>query len=385
MNDLARETRGREFADDSTMSWDAEQVRGRHEAPQPRQRTHPPRRRKRRSRVGYYVVLLLISAILAGVGWLLCSDMLALNKPAHTAEIVVEDSSRIGDVATELKKAGLIEYKAFFNLYAAMSDTNVVAGKYELNSNMDYHALLNAMSARSGVRKTVDVTIPEGYSMQQIFELLASKNVNTVEDLMEAAASGEFDYAFLEGKEAGNASRLEGYLFPDTYQFYCGGKPESVIKKMLNNFENKLEPLMETVESSPYTLDEIVTIASLIEKETDGSDQAKISSVIRNRLKNSGETAGYLQIDAALQYALGEHKETLTEADKKVDSPYNLYENKGLPPTAIANPGISSIRAALYPDSTSYYFYALGDDGVHHFFKTYREHVNFTNSQQMYQ
>ena len=158
-------------------------------------------------------------------------------------------------------------------------------------------------------------------------------------------------------------------MFPDTYQFYCGGNPEDVLNKMLKNFDTKMdEQLMAAVKSSPYTLDEIITIASLIEKETDGNDDGKISSVIRNRLKSSGETAGYLQIDAALLYAMPEHKEVLTDADKEIDSPYNLYKHKGLPPTPIANPGMSSIRAALYPDNTNYYFYALGNDGVHHYF-----------------
>lgn len=387
MNDLAYEERGRKFSDDSTMKWDAEQVRhGSHEAPQPRQRKHPVKRKKKRnSGLMYFLIILIISAILAGIGWLLCNDMLALNKKDHTAEIVVTDGEKLGSVAKSLKHADLIEYKFFFLLYGTMSDTQVVAGTYELNTDMDYHALLTAMSPKSGARKTVDVTIPEGYSMQQIFELLESKNVNTVEKLMDAAANGDYDFDFLADKEKGDASRLEGYLFPDTYQFYSGGDPEAVIKKMLKNFDNKMtDELMATVESSPYTLDEIITIASLIEKETDGNDEGKISSVIRNRLKNSGETAGYLQIDASLLYALGEHKETLTDADKEVDSPYNLYKYKGLPPTPIANPGMSSIRSALYPDDTSYYFYALGDDGAHYFFRTYNEFVNFLNSQELY-
>lgn len=387
MNDLAYEERGRKFSDDSTMKWDAEQVRhGSHEAPQPRQRKHPVKRKKKRnSGLMYFLIILIISAILAGIGWLLCNDMLALNKKDHTAEIVVTDGEKLGSVAKSLKQADLIDYKFFFLLYGAMSDTQVVAGTYELNTDMDYHALLTAMSPKSGARKTVDVTIPEGYSMQQIFELLESKNVNTVEKLMDAAANGDYDFEFLADKEKGDASRLEGYLFPDTYQFYSGGDPEAVIRKMLKNFDNKMtDELMAMVESSPYTLDEIITIASLIEKETDGNDEGKISSVIRNRLKNSGETAGYLQIDASLLYALGEHKETLSDADKEVDSPYNLYKYKGLPPTPIANPGMSSIRSALYPDDTSYYFYALGDDGVHHFFRTYNEFVNFLNSQELY-
>lgn len=361
------------------MRWDAEQVR--RSAPPPRQRKHPVKKKRHNNKVRYFLSIVLISAILAGIGWLLCNDLLALNKREHTAQIVVTDGEKLGSVATSLKQEGLIQFKFFFLLYGMMSDTEVVAGTYELNTDMDYHALLTAMSARSGARQTVDITIPEGYSMDQIFTLLEENNVNTVEDLTETAANGDFDYDFLEGKEKGDASRLEGYLFPDTYQFYCGGDPEDVIDKMLQNFDNKMtDELMAAVESSPYSLDEIIIIASLIEKETDGNDRSVISSVIRNRLNNSGETAGYLQIDASLLYALGEHKETLTEEDMQVDSPYNLYKYKGLPPTPIANPGMSSIRAALYPDDTNYYFYALGDDGVHHFFRTYQEHLDFLAS-----
>lgn len=377
---LAQEERNKTFTDDNTMRWDSGEVR-RREAP-PRQRKHPRKPPKRKGTgAGYYVTILVISAILAGVGWLMCNDLLALNKKDHSAEIVVTDGEKLGSVSKSLKKEGLINYRGLFLLYSSLSDTEVVAGTYELNTSMDYHALLTAMSARSGARKTVNVTIPEGYSMQQIFELLEEKNVNTVEALTEAAANEDYDYDFLANKEKGDASRLEGYLFPDTYQFYSGGDAKTVINKMLRNFDNKMtDELRQTISDSGYTMDEIITIASLIEKETDGSDGTKISSVIRNRLKNSGETAGYLQIDAALLYALGEHKEVLTDADKEIDSPYNLYTNKGLPPTPICNPGMASIRSALYPDNTSYYFYALGEDGVHHFFKTYREHLNFLES-----
>ena len=377
---LAQEERNKTFTNDNTMRWDSGEVR-RREAP-PRQRKHPRKPPKRKGTgAGYYVTILVISAILAGVGWLMCNDLLALNKKDHSAEIVVTDGEKLGSVSKSLKKEGLINYRGLFLLYSSLSDTEVVAGTYELNTSMDYHALLTAMSARSGARKTVNVTIPEGYSMQQIFELLEEKNVNTVEALTEAAANEDYDYDFLANKEKGDASRLEGYLFPDTYQFYSGGDAKTVINKMLRNFDNKMtDEQRQTISDSGYTMDEIITIASLIEKETDGSDGTKISSVIRNRLKNSGETAGYLQIDAALLYALGEHKEVLTDADKEIDSPYNLYKNKGLPPTPICNPGMSSIRSALYPDNTSYYFYALGEDGVHHFFKTYREHLNFLES-----
>ena len=234
---LAQEERNKTFTNDNTMRWDSGEVR-RREAP-PRQRKHPRKPPKRKGTgAGYYVTILVISAILAGVGWLMCNDLLALNKKDHSAEIVVTDGEKLGSVSKSLKKEGLINYRGLFLLYSSLSDTEVVAGTYELNTSMDYHALLTAMSARSGARKTVNVTIPEGYSMQQIFELLEEKNVNTVEALTEAAANEDYDYDFLANKEKGDASRLEGYLFPDTYQFYSGGDAKTVIDKMLRNFDN---------------------------------------------------------------------------------------------------------------------------------------------------
>ena len=130
-----------------------------------------------------------------------------------------------------------------------------------------------------------------------------------------------------------------------------------------------------------YSVRDIVIIASMIEKETDGSDQAKIASVIYNRLDNpTSETAGYLNIDATILYATGG-----TEVDLNADTPYNTRTHKGLTPTAIASPGVDALKAAVYPDSTRYYFYALGDDGKHHFFATYREQQNFIASQERYQ
>jgi len=136
------------------------------------------------------------------------------------------------------------------------------------------------------------------------------------------------------------------------------------------------------VEASDYSLAEIITIASLIEKETDGTDQGAIASVIYNRLADKGEhgTYGMLNIDAALLYALPDHSGPITNEDKETDSPYNLYKYPGLPPTPIANPGIAAIDAALSPDDTDYYYYALGKDGKHHFSTTLQEHNAFLNS-----
>ena len=153
---------------------------------------------------------------------------------------------------------------------------------------------------------------------------------------------------------------------------------------MLVNFDAKFTDAMrEEVTASGKTMYEIVTIASLIEKETDGADHGKIASVIYNRLNNlGGGTLGKLQIDATLAYING--GKVPTEADKKIDSPYNTYMHAGLPAGPISNPGMESIQAAMNPESTNYLYYALGDDDVHHFNTNYDAHVNFINSQDRY-
>ena len=162
----------------------------------------------------------------------------------------------------------------------------------------------------------------------------------------------------------GDPKRLEGYLFPDTYEFYMGEEPVSVLNKMILRFDEIFtDEMRQEVQNDGRTIQDVVTVASMIEKETDGSDQAKIASVIYNRLDNpTSETAGYLNIDATILYATGG-----TEVDLNADTPYNTRTHKGLTPTAIASPGVDALKAAVYPDSTRYYFYALGDDGKHHF------------------
>ena len=230
--------------------------------------------------------------------------------------------------------------------------------------------------------------------MQGYFALLAEQGVCST-DKLEAAADYEFDYAFLQGLPYGDKNRLEGYLFPDTYQFFVGDDPENVIDKFLTNFDRKLteelrsavagvnEMLTEKMTENGFTeqeiansmldLHDIITVASLIEKETaKTSESATIASVIYNRL--CSKLYPCLQIDATIQYALPERKEVLSDADKSLISPYNTYTNAGLPAGPIANPGINSIRAALYPAETDYYFYALNKNGVHTFSETYYEH-----------
>ena len=376
-----------DFKKGDTASWDSEQVR--RNQPAPKRTARPRKRRRRRINPFVYILLvLLISALLAGVGWLLACDLCAFNRGAIeevTVEVTAEDS--MGDVADKLQEAGLIKYKWFFRIFAAFSgaDEKIGIGTYTLNTDMDYRALIVGMHSSSGNlnAETVTVTIPEGYTVRQTIALLAEKGVNTEEALTEAAQTATFDYDFIDNNSE-DLSRLEGYLFPDTYEFYVGHNAKDALNKQISNFVSRLgSDGMEQVEASKYSLEEIITIASLIEEETDGSDQANIASVIYNRLNNTSyETAGLLQIDASLLYALPDHEGAITNEDKAVDSPYNLYKNKGLPPTPISNPGLASIQAALDPAETNYYYYALGTDGKHHFSTTLADHNAFLASGQ---
>lgn len=375
-----------------------------------REPSRRPRRRKKRLTVFgvllYIIFVIGVSALLAGIGWVWANDVLALNKASHTAiitlpedvfqsRVVQEDQGTgggtvsktvseadMGYVADLLKEEGIIEYKFVFRLFAAFSKASqkLTPGTYELNTDMDYRAIVTNMSSRSSSRMTATVTIPEGYTLAQTFQLLEEKGVSTVEKLNDQAANYDYAFSFLQDLPLGEPTRLEGYLFPDTYEFYLGEDAKTVINKMLVNFDSRVnEELRKVIAEKEMSIHDIVIIASLIEKETDGDDQTKIASVIYNRL-SSNVTNGKLEIDATVQYALPERKEKLSYEDLEIDSPYNTYKYAGLPAGPIANPGMAAIRAAIYPDSTSNYWYVLGDDGVHHFFDNYDKFVNYKNS-----
>lgn len=348
-----------------------------------------------------YVCCLLAGSILLAVfGWKCAEDVLALSKPDKPVMITVPENASMQDVSTLMTENGLVDYDWLFRLYCMFShaERKIVPGTYELNSIYDYHALVNAMAGNSGERATTTITVPEGYECKDLFALLEQHGVCSAENLEKAAASFEFDYDFLRAIPYGEKNRLEGYLFPDTYEFYLNDKAENVLNKFLRNFNSKITDEMrdsvdelnerihaamreggfsdEEISNTRIGLHEVITVASLVEKETARtSESAMIASVIYNRL--CSKLYPCLEIDATIQYILDERKENLTNVDKAIISPYNTYTNAGLPAGPIANPGINSIRAALYPAESKYYFYALSNAGVHYFSETYYEHLDF--------
>ena len=288
----------------------------------------------------------------------------------------------VGYVAKQLKDAGIIKYKGLFELYCSVSHakTKIDPGTYELSTNYDYRALVKKMQVGSGAMVTTKVTIPEGYTMEQIFRKLEDENVCSYDDLMDAAANYSYNYSFIDQSMQGDAKRLEGFLFPDTYEFYQGMQASSAINKFLENFHDRITAeMLEKADERGMTMQEVVTVASMIEKEAANDDErAMIAAVIYNRI----EAGMPLQIDSTIMYVLPEHKDVLTVEDTKIDSPYNTYQNKGLPPTPIANPGLASIKAALSPASTQALYYALdAESGTHKFFTNYGEFQAFVAKQ----
>ena len=383
------------------------------EAEEIEERDYRPIRRSRNGKIGcmgglmYFVFVVSISIILACLGWMAATDVLALNKAEATAEVTLPQeiftdkevnvtdsegkvtgtetvkSADIDYVARALKDNGIIQYKALFKMFCKVShaDTKLDPGTYELTTDYDYRALIKKMQTGSGAAVTVELTFPEGWTMDQIFTRLEENGVSTTKDLYDAAANYTYNYSFLEGEQSGDATRLEGYLFPDTYEFYVGMQASSAINKFLQNFSTKLTAdMIKQAENRGMTIRQVMTVASMIEKEAGNNDERPIiASVIYNRLSISMP----LGIDATSLYTHPEHEGAPTaEMLADASDPYNTRLNTGLTPTPICSPGVASIKAALQSADTGYYYYALDTaTKLHQFFVTMEEFNAFRATQ----
>ena len=363
---------------------------GEYEEPSVTPPAKAPKRKRHLKRFRFprlvWVALFLAVAVLLGLlaakwGWRWADDVLALTRPDQEVEFVINESDDLDEIAPTLKEAGAIEYQWLFKLYCKFSGSENYfdPGVYKINLTYDYHALVNNLMETAGSRETVKLMIVEGADCFEIFDLFEENGVCSREKLEEAAANYEFDYEFLKDLPYGEANRLEGYLFPDTYEFYLKDDPEKVLNRLLRNFNNRLtEEYMEQVESSGYSLREILTMASIVEAEAANEEERFIvASVMYNRLNDWAEPK--LGMDSTINYAA---KLMGTTFSTDLESPYNTYKYDGIPIGPICNPGLDSIHAVLNPDSTDYYYFATGVDGVNHFFKDYNSFAEFVNSDQ---
>ena len=344
----------------------------------------PRRRRSRRQKNGgcagtvvYVIAVLGISVILSLAAIFVANDVFAFVKENAVKEITVSENTDLLSLAKQLDDEGVINYGTIFKLYVRVKGDNqgVLAGSYSLNPNMDYGQIIDTLVNASST-ETMKITVPEGYSIAQIRQMLLDEHVCTEDALDEVLNTYSFKHEFLKDELPAEEGWLEGYLFPDTYEIYKGNATVvDTINKMLNNFESKYDDDIKTgAETLGRSMHDIVTIASLVEREAQvDSVRAKIAGVIDNRLNNPSEFP-YLQVDASVLYGLGRTSGPLSQEDLASDTPYNLYTKQGLPPGPICNPGYASLYAAAHPEQHNYYYYVAMPDGSHLFANSYEEH-----------
>lgn len=314
------------------------------------------------------------------------NDFLAINRTSNDiVTITIGENPDVDTVADTLKKNGIIDNKSYFKLFAKLtkSDADFTQGTFEIAKNLDYQAIISFLNSNSNRLDIVTVQFLEGMNVLEIANKLKDNGVITdVNDILSLCNSDQFDedFSFLKDtKREGEYYKLEGYLYPDTYDFYINENPVSVIEKFINNYENRVYYNTRRVEGydkkiaigkllkeSEYSADEIMIIASIIQAEAlNVEDMYNISSVLHNRL-NADVDMGVskLSCDSTIYYPYRSKADVPAEVEGYT-SAYDTYEIDGLPAGAICNPGADAILAALLPNDTDYYYFchSSGEDG----------------------
>lgn len=291
-------------------------------------------------------------------------------------EFVIPEDATAAEIAVMLQEYGLIQNRWLYmvELFLRGSVREYYAGTFMLNHNMTNAQIHAALRARPDeVAESYQIRIPEGWTLRDMANYFESRGFFTAEEFLYAADNSHFNFSFLLDVP-NRANRLEGYLFPDTYQIPINPTPEAIIFRMLLNFDNRFAEIYRTrADEMGLTMDEVVIMASIIERETRLADERPIvSQVIHSRLAANH----LLQMCSTVKYVMDEPPIRLLYVHLEIDSPWNTYQNSGLPLGPIANPGIASIRAALWPSDTDYFFFVLRDEatGAHHFSHTLAEH-----------
>ena len=323
---------------------------------------------KRRSNAGPAVLgVLLVLGVLGTIVLIYSAATGGDNEPVpgESARVHVVKGDTLSDVAAKREEAGLIESAFVFELQARYEGygTEIKTGRYTFKPGWDSGKILHKLTVGQAA-PTITVTVPEGLTIEETAGTVAADSSVPAPAFEEAARRTDYGYAFLDDPDVGTT---EGYLFPAKYDFEKGVTARQIVNRLLEQYllETQDIDFAEAKARLGLTEDQVVTVASLIEKEAASTDEKPlIASVIYNRMRKGTP----LQIDASIQYALKRPKANLSLADLRVDSPYNTYENKGLPPGPICSPGKESLQAALNPANTDYLYYVLEANGESHFF-----------------
>lgn len=338
----------------------------------------------------YIVAIITVSVALAVFAISCANDIFAFVKEERTVEVVIPDYATTDELAEILADAGAINYPWLFKFYCSLKDVdsnpayNFIGGTYTVATNMNYDTLMLSFVAKTTLT-TVRITFPEGSTVDEMIALFEANGCSDREKFLECMETYDFaaEYEFL--KDVDMTDRyylLEGYLYPDTYDFYTGRSPEYYLCRLLDQFTvvMRRSGLFDAVKDTDYTLDQLLIIASIIEKEAyQQNDFDIVSSVIHNRLKDP-VTFPYLECDSTIVYAksceAGERVTDITGEDLKLDNPYNSYLKEGLTPGPICNPSFNSIACAFDPADTevAYYYFVSDSYGMMYYATTLKEH-----------
>lgn len=331
----------------------------------------------------YIAAVFVIGGLLGYYGVVIGNDVFALVKSTDEITVTIPDGLTTAELGDTLKEAGVIRFPGIFSLYGNLRHDSkpYIAGEYVVSPSMNFDQLRSAFHEKVPEATIISITIPEGYTTDEIIDLFLENGIGTREKFVDAIQNYNFEgYWFLDELEVkeGRRYRLDGYLYPDTYYFYTTASEVSVIYKLLDRFDEIFpDAYKDAVKERGFTVDEVVTLASMVQKEAKyESEFGWISSVFNNRLAHPNyETQGYLNSDATTLYGLDDDKGFVTGEDNEKDGPYNTYTRKGLPVGPIANPSYSAITWALYPAETDYYYFVAKKDGYNLFAKTAAEHA----------
>ncbi len=289
--------------------------------------------------------------------------------------VKIPEGCTVARMADILKEEDIIGHPLVFRLYEKMDgkEHTFQQGGHILTKNMSYGAIIEKLThmPEYGPNEIVSVLIPEGYEARQIAETLAEKGLVDKEKFLKELEEGQFDFEFIKDIDR-RENRLEGYLFPATYEIAVGESEHDIICRMLQAFQDNILPVYNQAQTD-YTLDQVVTFASLVEREAaNDGERPIVASVFYNRMEKDMT----LSSCASVQYILKERKPILSNSDIKIKSDYNTYINKGLPVGPIASPGVSSVKAVLEPADTDYLYFAARMDGSENVFsRTGEEHM----------
>ncbi|MCL2225526.1 MAG: endolytic transglycosylase MltG [Defluviitaleaceae bacterium] len=310
------------------------------------------------------------------------ADVMVADGENYEFEFHIPHDSSTAEIAQRLEDYGIIPSRFLFHveLFLRGISNDYTAGTYTLNLNMNNVEINRALRARPHeVAPHYEIRIPEGWTIRDMAAYFEERGFFSAEEFIYVAQYGHFSFAFLQDVPTGRPNRLEGYLFPDTYQIPINPNPGDIITRMLHNFDGRFnDELHARAEEMNLTTDQVIIMASIIERETRlASERPLVSQVIHRRLAQNIR----LQMCSTVRYVhqisnMEDPPVHLLYVHLEVDSPYNTYRHAGLPIGPISNPGEAAIRAALWPSDTNYLFFVLRDEntGEHYFSRTEAEH-----------